>query len=549
VPSLYVPKSIVCLRDYSWEKFRSDALAGVIVGLVALPLSMAFAIAAGLPPSTGLVTAVVAGFLASALGGSRVSISGPTGAFVIILAGIVHQYGYRGLAVATLMAGIFLVAMGFLQLGSVVKFIPFPVTTGFTSGIAVVIFSTQVRDLLGLQMQSVPSEFVEKWEAYIGALPTFSPYALGLSVGTLLVLVLWPKTWRVPGPVVVLVGGTLLAYLMQWPVETVESRFGPVPSGIPMPSFEGASWAEIRGLFPAALTIAFLAAIESLLCAVVSDGMIGGRHKSNLELIAQGAANIASPFFGGIPATGAIARTATNVKNGGRTPVAGMVHAAVLLVILLVAAPLAGRVPLAVLGGILVLVAYNMSEWRSFRFIHTGPRSDIIVLWATFLLTVFVDLTVAVGAGMGMAMALFMRKMAELTQVRALHHERDEALFNGDIPKDVEVYAIAGSFFFGAASKVMEIDRQLSKKPRALILEMRGVLHMDATGMNVVRSIHRQCKAKGIRVIIAGIHAQPMVVMQQSGAYEVMGEENFVGDLKDALKALEDHNPSADPVG
>lgn len=537
---MFVPKSIVCLRDYSWKQLQADSVAGLVVGLVALPLAMAFSIACGLGPERGLYTAVVAGFLISALGGSRVSIGGPTGAFVVIVAGIVAKFGYDGLAVATGLAGLILIVMGLTRMGTLVKYIPYPVTTGFTSGIAVIIFSGQVKDYLGLSMKAVPSDFLEKWGAYFQNLSTWNPYALGIGLFTMVVIGAWPKNWKVPGTIVALILVSFAATWGNWPVETIGTRFGGIPRLLPHPQFFLQSWPQIKLLLPSALTIAMLASIESLLCAVVADGMIGGRHKSNMELVAQGVANCFSPIFGGIPATGAIARTAVNVKNGGRTPVAGMVHALVLFIILIVAGPLAAHIPLAALSGVLVVVAYHMSEWRSFRSIFAGPRSDIAVLMTTFLLTVLVDLTMAVGVGLVLASFLFMRKMADLTQVRTLTHERDGGLLNGlTVPKDVEVYAINGSFFFGAANKVMEVERSFFKKPRALVLEMKGVLHLDSSGIRVLEQIYHQCQNRGTRLVLVGIHAQPMMAMQMANKYEEFGEDNFKGDLAEAFKEFQ----------
>jgi SulP family sulfate permease len=389
---------------------------------VALPLAMAFPIACNLPPERGIYTAVVAAFLISALSSSRVAIGGPTSAFVVIVAGITAKYGYEGLAMATVMAGIILIVMGVARLGTLVKFIPFPVITGFTSGIAVVIFITQIKDFFGLTIASVPAEFLPKWGAYGDAFPTLNPYALGISLFTTACIFLWPRQWKVSESIIALVLVTVVVSVFHWPVETIHSRFGGIPQGFPPFHFVFPTGTQMGQLLPSAFTIAVLAAVESLLCAVVADGMLGGNHKSNMELVAQGAANCVSPLFGGIPATGAIARTATNVRNGGRTPVAGMIHALVLLLILLTAAPLAGRVPLTALAGVLVVVCYHMSEWHSFKFILTGPRSDVVVLLVTFFLTVFVDLTVAVGVGIGLAALLFMGKIAELSEVKALAH-------------------------------------------------------------------------------------------------------------------------------
>ena len=541
---MFIPKLIVCLREgYSWKQFQSDLAAGIVVGLVALPLAMAFAIASGLPPERGLYTAVVAGFLISALGGSRVQIGGPTGAFVVIVSGIVANFGYEGLVVATMMAGVILILMGLSRLGALVKFIPYPVTTGFTSGIAVVIFSSQVKDFLGLRMGSVPADFIEKWRAYFQSFSTFNLGALGLAAGTVALIALWPKSWRkVPAPIVAMVAMTLAAVIGKWPVETIGSRFGGIPHGLPHFSWPALSWTQMKLLLPSAITVAMLGSIESLLSAVVSDGMIGGKHKSNAELIAQGVANLASPLFGGIPATGAIARTATNVNAGGRTPVAGIVHAIVLLTILLAAGPLASRIPLAVLSGILVMVCYHMAEWRSFQFHMSGPMSDRLVLLATFFLTVFVDLTVAVEVGLVLAAFLFMKNMAELTQVKEIRDDltdsTGEHVRELSIPADVAIFSIHGAFFFAAVHKLMEIERILTKEPRALVIEMTGVLHMDSSGLHVLDRIKKECNSRKIRLVLAGIHAQPLMVLQGADHLEFFGEQNFAPNLKSALALL-----------
>ncbi len=551
---MLIPQIWLSAKEYSWSQFRADLGAGLVVGLVALPLAMAFAIASGLGPERGLYTAVVAGFLISALGGSRVQIGGPTGAFVVIVAGIVSTYGYNGLVLATLMAGVMLVVMGLSQLGSMVKFIPYPVITGFTSGIAVIIFSSQIKDFLGLQMEAVPADFLEKWAAYARTLSTVNYWALGAALFTTLCIGLWPKRWqRVPGSIVALVTVSAVVAALDLPLETIQSRFGGVPHGLPAPSWPQWSWMEVKALLPSAFTVALLASIESLLSAVVADGMIGGRHNSNMELIAQGVANLVSPIFGGMPATGAIARTATNVKNGGRTPVAGMIHAVVLLVILLAAGNLAAHIPLACLAGVLVIVSYHMSEWRSFKSIFLGPRSDVVVLLITFFLTVLIDLTVAVEVGMVMAAFLFMKNMADLTQVRTLTREPASEDFGEPSrtagpstadrstvgwPEDVQVFSIQGSFFFGAANKLLEVLRIMSKPPRVLVLEMRGVLHMDATGLRVMDQVYHDCRHRGIRLMIVGIHTQPFLVMEKANKFKEFGEENFKESMEECLEAL-----------
>lgn len=530
-------------EGYSRAQLLSDFQAGVVVGMVALPLAMAFAIASGLPPERGLFTAIVAGFLISALGGSRVQIGGPTGAFVVIVAGVVEKFGYSGLAIATLMAGVILIIMGLSRLGTLVKFIPHPVTTGFTSGIAVVIFSGQIKDFFGLSMASVPADFLKKWQLYVQAAGTMNPWALAVASATVVGVAVWPKAWRkVPGPIVALVVLSALAALFHIPVETIGSRFGGIPRTLPAPAWPDVSWAQIQALIPSATTIALLGAIESLLSAVVADGMMGGRHKSNLELVAQGIANIASPIFGGMPATGAIARTATNVNNGGRTPVAGIVHAATLLFILSFASIWAARVPLAVLSGILMMVCYHMAEWRSFRFHLSGPVSDRVVLLTTFFLTVLVDLTVAVEVGMVLAAFLFMKSMAELTQVRELQSEiiDDDGDEREDLaaPSDIAVFSIRGAFFFAAAHKLMEIERSIAKKPRALVLDMTHVLHMDSSGLHVLDRLRKECESRRIRLILAGSQAQPRMVLEQAGQLQFFRPNNLQPTLRDALNEL-----------
>ncbi len=544
---MFIPKLVVTLRGgYTSAQLRADIVAGIVVGIVALPLAMAFAIASGVPPERGLYTAIVAGFLISVLGGSRVQIGGPTGAFVVIVGAIVHQYGYTGLAVATFMAGVVLVGMGLARLGGAIKFIPYPVTTGFTSGIAVIIFSSQVKDLFGLRMGPVPLEFVEKWEAYWANLGTVSWPTIVLSGGCLAVILLWPKvTRRIPGAVIVLVAATAVSALFGLPVETIGSRFGQIPNGLPQPDLPAIGLAEVRDLVGPALTIAVLAAIESLLSAVVADGMIGGRHKSNIELVAQGVANIASPVFGGIPATGAIARTATNVKNGARTPVAGIVHALTLLLILVAFGGLAKYVPLAALAVILVVVAYNMSEWRSFRALLRGPKSDVVVLLVTFGLTVLVDLTVAVAVGMVLAAFLFMKQMADVTDIHAITKEfREPDDLNGAdpmsiarrvVPKGVEVYEVNGPFFFGVADRVKDVLAVIDTPPRVFILRMRNVPAMDATGMNALMDLYGKCVRQGTTLILSGIHAQPLVALEKAGNVERIGRENLAADIDEAL--------------
>ncbi len=519
---MLLPKLVTTLKGYSPEQFRHDLFAGVIVGIVALPLSIAFAIASGVSPEKGLYTAIIAGFLISVLGGSRVQIGGPTGAFVIIVAGIVQRYGLDGLTVATLMAGGVLVAMGILRLGGAIKFIPFPVTLGFTAGIAVVIFSTQIRDLLGLRIEQVPAEFFGKWEVFLGHLGTLDPATVAVSAGTLLVLIGWPRiSRRIPAPFVALIGATVAVQLLHLPVETIGSRFGEIDASIPRPALPHVSESMLVGLAAPALTIALLAAMESLLSAVVADGMIGSRHRSNMELVAQGAANLVTPLFGGIPATGAIARTATNIKNGGRTPVAGIIHALTLLLITLFFGRWAALIPLASLAGILVMVAYHMSEWRAVRAELKASKSDSAVLLTTFALTVVVDLTVAIAVGMVLAAFLFMKRMAEISEVQAISQQLRDAR-NDDsaeaetgedlararharVPRDVEVYDINGPFFFGAAEKFRDALGHISKKPRALILDMGNVPVIDSTGLRALTAVVNQTRKEGIRVLLCDL--------------------------------------------
>jgi SulP family sulfate permease len=547
-----VPKLVTTLRNYDREQLVADVGAGVIVGIVALPLAIAFAIASGVTPDRGLYTAVIAGFLISALGGSRVQIGGPTGAFVVIVYGIVQQYGIDGLLVATLMGGLILVAFGLAGMGGAIKFIPFPVVTGFTSGIALIIFSGQVKDLLGLPMGPLPPDFVGKWTEYARHAGGVHLPAMLVAALTLAILILWPRlNLRVPGPFVALLATTALVQVLHLPVETIGSRFGAIDAGIPHPSLPHVSLATATALVGPAFTIALLAGIESLLSAVVADGMIGGKHRSNMELVAQGVANIVSPLFGGIPATGAIARTATNVKNGGRTPVAGIVHALTLLVITVFFGHWAGLIPMATLAAILVVVSYHMSEWRTFRSELRAPRSDLIVLLTTFLLTVLVDLTVAVEVGMVLAAFLFMRRMAEVSNVKALTREFDESADEGEsdpnslrrraVPAGVEVFEINGPFFFGAAEKFRETMTELRGKPKVLILRMRNVPAMDSTGLNALRDVVTRFRRAGTRVILSDVHAQPMVALQRSALGDELAEEDLAGNIDDALNVARAH--------
>jgi len=551
---MFVPKSIVCLREgYTREQLLRDLIAGVVVGIVALPLALAFAIASGVPPERGLYTAIVAGFLISALGGSRVQIGGPTGAFVVIVYGIVARFGYDGLVICTLIAGVILIILGLARMGGLIKFIPYPVVTGFTSGIAVIIFSGQMKDFLGLKMGAVPAEFVEKWVAYADHFNSISIPTLLVALGTLLILIVWPRVSRmVPAPFVAMVLATVVVKIFHLPVETIGSRFGAVPTGFPMPHLPSIPLEHFKELIPPSFTVALLAAIESLLSAVVADGMIGTRHKSNMELVAQGVANIASPIFGGIPATGAIARTATNIRTGGRTPLAGMVHAVTLLLILVFAGKWAAMVPLASLAAILVVVAYHMSEWRSFAGLLRAPKSDIVVLILTFALTVFVDLTVAVQVGIVVASLLFMKRMADITNIEGITGEmrdqtedpgeitqsrRGKRIVSGhEIPDGVEVYEVNGPFFFGAADKLKDVMMEIARPPRVFILRMRNVPAIDATGIHALEQMAKKCRGQGTTLILTEIGHQPLRAIVKAGMLEEFGRRNLAKNLDVALE-------------
>ena len=540
------PKLLTVLREgYSRKQFIGDLTGGVIVGIIALPLAIAFAIASGVKPEQGLYTAIVGGLVIAVLSGSRVQIGGPTGAFIVIVYGVVQQYGYDGLAAATLLAGVILVALGVARLGTVIKYIPYPVTIGFTTGIALIIAAGQIRDFFGLRMDDVPADFIEKFAAYAEHAGSFSPVALALGAASLGLMMVWPKiTHRVPGSLVAIIAGTVAVAAFNLPVETIGSRFGSVPSHLPMPRLPNLSWELVQSVISPAISIALLGGIESLLCAVVADGMTGRRHRSNMELIAQGAANIATPLFGGIPATGAIARTAANVKNGGSTPFAGIIHAAVLLLILLFFGKWASLIPMATLAAILLVVAYNMSEWRLFARIFRSPRSDVLVLITTFGLTVFFDLIVAIQVGVVLAALLFMRRMGEVTQVGYVtqmlqdEEERDDpsALNRRVIPQGVEVFEIDGPFFFGAADKFKSALSEVRSTPAVLILRMRKVLSLDATGLRALEEVYAQARRDGTVLVLSGVHANPLVVMQRSGFLDAIGEENVFDNIDDAFE-------------
>lgn len=548
---------LTCMRGYSRRSFMRDLLAGLTVGVVALPLALAFGIAsipvdvakeAGIsPPVMGLITAVIAGFLVSALGGSRVNIGGPTGAFVVIIYSVAATHGYAGLTLATLMAGGILIVLGLTRMGAMIKYIPYPVTTGFTSGIAVIIFTGQIKDLFGLEMGALPPSFLGKVRDYVEHATTINPAAAAIGVGSVALIMLWPRyvTRRLPSPIVALVLTTLAVKFLGLPVETIGDRFGEIPRQLPSIHLPKLDFSQAPDLVGAAMTIAILAAIESLLCAVVADGMLGTRHRSNTELIAQGAANLASPLFGGIAATGAIARTATNVQAGGRTPIAGIVHALTLLAIMAALAPYASMIPLCALAGVLVVVAWNMSELRRFVWLLKGPRSDTMVLLATFGLTVLTDLTIAVQTGMALAAILFIKRMADVTNVGAIKQGLTDAT-NGEaaapareVPPGVEVYEIDGPFFFGAAYKLRDVLDSVGDRPRALILDMERVPAMDATGLHALDELRRLCLRDKTRVILSGIHAQPLNAMVRSGLADRFGLDNMTGSVEEALGRLD----------
>ncbi|HEX6432670.1 MAG TPA: SulP family inorganic anion transporter [Gemmatimonadales bacterium] len=546
---MLLPKLVTTLQTYTRAQFLSDLTAGVIVGIVALPLAIAFAIASGVTPDRGLYTAVIAGLLISALGGSRVQIGGPTGAFVVVVYGIVQQYGMDGLTVATIMGGLLLIGFGLARLGAAIKFIPFPVVTGFTSGIAVILIVQQLRDVLGLRLREAPPEFIERLGVYAENLHSFNPYAIALAAGTLLIIRLWPRLSRtIPAPFVALLLTTVVVRLADLPVETIGTRFGEISAGFPRLSFPSVSWSEGRELVGPALAIAALGGVESLLSAVVADGMIGGRHRSNMELVAQGVANVVTPLFGGIPATGAIARTATNVKSGGRTPVAGMVHALTLLLITLFFGRLAGLIPLATLAAIVLWVAYRMAEWQVFRSELSAPRSDALVMVTTFLLTVLVDLTTGIGVGMVLASFLFMKRMAEVTDITVVSQEFQDtrtssdtagAIYRRRVPKGVEVYEINGPFFFGAAEKFKDTLWEVSKKPQVLIVRMRNVPAMDSTAMHALRDLVRRTKKDGTLVLLSDVQPQPRMALERSGLLKEIGGEHVLSDIDQALAAAE----------
>ncbi|NGT91948.1 SulP family inorganic anion transporter [Clostridium perfringens] len=545
---MYKPKLISLLDDkengFSKEQFFKDLIAGIIVAIIALPLSIALGISSGVSPEKGLITAIIAGFIISLLGGSRVQIGGPTGAFVVIVFGIIQNHGVDGLIIATFMAGIILVLFGLLRFGSLIKYIPYPITVGFTSGIAVTLFSTQVKDFLGLSMTKTPSEFIPKWEAYISHMNTTNLYTLAIGLLALIILIFWPKiNKKIPVSLIALIVTTLVVFIFNLPVATIGSQFGKISSNIPMPHIPNLNLNTLKALIGPAFTIALLGGIESLLSAVVSDGMIGDKHNSNAELIAQGIANMGSSLFGGIPATGAIARTAANVKNGGRTPISGIVHSITLLLIMLVFMPLAKFIPLTTLSAILIIVSYNMSEWRTFKAILKAPKSDIAILLTTFFLTVLFDLVIAIGIGMVVSMCLFMRRVATSIEVNELNESDcsdksniDTDMENLKVGENVLVYDIRGHLFFGAVDTFMNTMKEINDDAKVLVLRMRHTKTLDVTGYKQIKNIALSCKSRNMTLIISELQEQPKKVMRLMGFIDTLGEDHFATNFDEALE-------------
>lgn len=545
------PKLFTTLKNYTRENFMTDLMAGIIVGIVALPLAIAFGIASGVTPEKGIITAIVAGFIISFLGGSKVQIGGPTGAFIVIIYGIIQEYGIEGLMVATMMAGIILVLLGIFKLGTIIKFIPYPIIIGFTSGIAVTIFTTQIADIFGLNFngEKVPGDFIGKWILYFHHFDTVNWWNVVVSVASIFIIAITPKfSKKIPGSLVAIVLVTVAVYLVKMYggiqcIDTIGDRFS-IKAQLPEAAVPSLDWEAIKNLFPVAITIAVLGAIESLLSAAVADGVIGDRHDSNTELIAQGIANFVSPIFGGIPATGAIARTMTNINNGGKSPVAGIVHAVVLLLILLFLMPLAQYIPMACLAGVLVIVSYNMSGWRVFKGLLKNPKSDVTVLLITFFLTVIFDLTVAIEVGLVIACVLFMKRVMETTQISVITDEIDpnkesdlevheEHLI---VPEGVEVYEINGPYFFGIATKFEEIMARLGDRPKIRIIRMRKVPFIDSTGIHNLTTLCKMSQKENIHIILSGVNDQVHAVLEKSGFYELLGKENICSNINEALE-------------
>lgn len=551
----FAPRLVSELRHYNKEKFMADLMAGLIVGIVALPLAIAFGIASGVLPSQGILTAIIGGFLVSALGGSRVQIGGPTGAFIVIIYGIVSnpQLGLSGLMIATMLAGVFLIVLGVCRLGTIIKFIPYPIVVGFTSGIAVTIFTTQIKDLLGLNItEAIPADFVSKWIIYFRHITTIDWLTALIGVLSILIIALTPKvSKKVPGSLVAIIVMTVGVYFLNahtsMHVTTIGDQFGEIKASIPELQMPAITWEGIKSLLPTAMVIAVLGAIESLLSATVADGVCGDHHNSNQELIGQGVANLCTPLFGGIPCTGAIARTMTNINNGGRTPVAGLIHALVLLVIFLVLMPLAAYIPMACLAGVLVIVSYNMSGWRTFIQLFKNPKSDVIVLMMTFLLTVIFDLTIAIEVGLLVACLLFMKRMAESTQIKVIADEIDpndetdaevheEAL---TIPKGVEVYEINGPYFFGIANRFEELMAELDNHPKVRIIRMRRVPFIDSTGIHNLQNLCEMSHREGTHIVLSGVTPNVYSVLEHNGFCHLLGKDHICPNINVALERAE----------
>ena len=543
---MFKPELINSIKTYSLKTFLSDLTAGIIVGIVALPLAIAFSIASGLPPERGLFTAITAGFCISLFGGSKVQIGGPTGAFAVIIYAAVNEFGYSGLVTATLMAGIMLILMGIFKMGGLIKFIPYTIITGFTAGIAVTIASGQIGDFFGLTLKELPSDLIGRIQVYAGNFSAVNFYSLAIAVISLAVIFLWPKiTKKIPGSLIVILLASIVNIILErtlgWHTETIGSRYGSIPASLPLPSMPEISPSAITRLFPTAVSIAMLAAIESLLSASVADGMTGTKHDSNTELIAQGIANILSPIFGGIPATGAVARTATNIKNGGKTPVAGIIHSVTLLLIMLALGKFVLYIPMAAISAVLVSVAWNMAGFGSIRALMKGQKSDIFVLATTFLLTVFIDLTVAIGAGLGFAAFFFIKKMIDLSEVQTSREtliggikgdRQEEAL---KIPEGVLVYEIEGPLFFGTVGKFEIALEKANINCKVLILRMRNTLYLDAGGIRAIEQCKNACERKGITIILSGIHTQPYLLLEKTGFADRLGRENIFDNINQAL--------------
>lgn len=543
-------KLFSCLKTYNKKTFMSDLMAGIIVGIVALPLAIAFGIASGVTPEKGIITAIVAGLVISLFGGSKVQIGGPTGAFIIIIYGIIQKYGFEGLTIATLMAGFFLVLFGLLRLGTIIKYIPYPIVVGFTSGIAVTIFTTQIKDLFGLTLPSNPSDFIEKWGVYLQNFNTIDPWCALIGVASVVVIAVTPRfSKKIPGSLIAIILMTIVALLLKnfagvISIETIGDRFS-ISNELPAAQVPDMNWETIKNLVSPAITIAILGAIESLLSATVADGVIGDHHDSNTELVAQGLANIASPLFGGIPATGAIARTMTNINNGGKTPVAGIIHAVVLLLIFLFLMPLAKYIPMACLAGVLVVVSYGMCGWRSFLELMKNPKSDVTVLLITFFLTIIFDLTIAIEVGLIIACLLFMKRMSETTDVKAITEEidlnQDAEFSTGNldhliIPQGVEVYEINGPYFFGAGNKFEEIMASFGDRPKVRIIRMRKVPFVDSTGIHNLTNLCEMSKKEGIQIVLSGVREKVNGQLEHAGFYHLIGEENICSHINLALK-------------